>query len=162
MLRNNRILNTELNHMLSAMGHTDMLVITDAGCPIPKDAWVVDLSITRNFPGLIPILELIGEEFLAEKIIYADFVPKHNKPYHKDLLKIFNDCEHETVAHETLLQEIIPCAKGFIRTAGYIPWGNVALIAGVDPDDWFYDDKVTLPSSYQERREQVRSGKSER
>lgn len=159
MLRNNKILNTELNHMLAAMGHTDMLVVTDAGCPIPKDAWVVDLSITRNFPELVPILEIIDGEFLAEEVIYADYIPEHNKPYYKDLKRIFNDCTHTTVPHETLLKDVIKQAKGFVRTAGYTPWGNIVIVAGVDPDDWFYNPEVTLPGTYQERREQVRNAK---
>lgn len=159
MLRNAKIINMELNYMLSSMGHTDILVITDAGCPIPKDSWVIDLSITRNFPDLVPVLEIIGEEFLAEKIIYADYVPTHNKPYYKDLKRIFNDCTHETIKHETLLSKIIPMAKGIIRTAGYNPWGNVALITGTDPDNWFYNPEITLPDIYEERKKQVNNAR---
>jgi D-ribose pyranase len=160
VLKNSKILNTELNHMLASMGHTDILFITDAGCPIPKDAWVVDLSITRNVPELVPVLELIASEFLAEKVIYADYVPEHNKPYHEDLKRIFNDCGHETVSQEELLNEVTKKAKGFIRTGGYTPWGNIALVTGVDPDDWFYDPRITLPGTYEERRDQVRSAKN--
>jgi simple sugar transport system permease protein/D-ribose pyranase len=48
MLRKPRIINAELDHMLASMRHTDILLVTDAGFPIPSDAWAVDVSITSR------------------------------------------------------------------------------------------------------------------
>lgn len=158
MLRKPRIINTELNHMLAAMGHTDILLVTDAGFPIPADAWVVDLSITRNFPDLVPVLEVVSEVFMAEKLVYADYVPAHNPKLHEALKALFSDCEHETVTHETMMGDIATKAKGIVRTGGYDPWGNIALVAGVDLSEWFDREGTSMPTVYEERAEQFDKG----
>lgn len=158
MLRKPRIINAELNHMLSSMGHTDILLVTDAGFPIPSDAWVVDLSITRNFPDLVPVLEIVSEVFMAEKLIYADYVPAHNPRLNESLGRLFKDCVHETVAHETMLSEIAKKAKGFVRTGGFDPWGNIALVAGVDLNEWFDRVGTSMPGVYEERAGQFDKG----
>jgi len=154
MLRKPRIINTEFNHMLSSMGHTDILLVTDAGFPIPSDAWVVDLSITRNFPDLVPVLEIVSEVFMAEKLIYADYVPAHNPMLHGALGRLFQDCVHETVTHEAMMSDIAKQAKGIVRTGGYDPWGNIALVAGVDLSEWFDREGTSMPGVYEERAEQ--------
>lgn len=158
MLKTCNIINSELNYMLSSIGHTDILLITDAGYPIPSDAWVVDLSIERNLPDLVPVLEIISRAFIAEKVIYADYIPNHNVHLYKDLLNIFNDCEHETVPHETMLIDIGKKAKGFIRTGAYNPWGNIALVAGVDLNEWFDREGTSMPTVYMERAKQFEKG----
>ncbi len=155
MLRKPKIINAELNHMLASMGHTDILLVTDAGFPIPSDAWVVDLAITRNYPDLVPVLEIVSGVFMAEKIIYADYVPAHNPKLHEALGRLFGDCAHETVTHETMMGDIAGQAKGFVRTGGYDPWGNIALVAGVDLSEWFDRAGTSLPGAYQERAEQL-------
>jgi len=158
MLRKPRIINAELNHMLASMGHTDILLVTDAGFPIPSDAWVVDLSIVRNFPDLVPVLEIVSEVFMAEKLIYADFVPVHNPNLHQALERLFQDCTHETVTHEAMMSDIAKKAKGIVRTGGYDPWGNIALVAGVDLGEWFDKEGASLPGAYEERARQLGKG----
>ena len=155
MIKKQTIINSEVNYMLSSMGHTDIVMVTDAGFPIPKDAWLVDLSITRNLPDLATVLKIVGENFIAEKIIYADYIPQHNLTLHKELKKIFFDCDHELLPHEKMMTEVRDSAKGFIRTGGYCPWGNIALVSGVDLSEWFTDPGTSMPGVYQERFDQV-------
>lgn len=158
MLRKPRIINAELNHMLASMQHTDILLVTDAGFPIPSDAWVVDLSITRNFPDLVPVLEIVSEVFMAERLIYADYVPAHNPNLYQELERLFRDCTHETVTHEEMMSGVARKAKGIVRTGGYEPWGNIALVAGVDLSEWFDREGSSLPGAYEERAQQLERG----
>ena len=151
MLRKPKIINAELNHMLASMGHTDVLMVTDAGFPIPRDAWLVDLSVTRNVPELVPILSIISDVFIAERLIYADYVPQHNPKLHEALSGMFDGSVHETVPHETMLTDMAKQAKGFVRTGGYDPWGNIALVAGVDLAEWFDREGTSMPGVYEER-----------
>lgn len=155
MLKKETIINAEMNYMLSSMRHTDILLVTDAGFPIPTDAWVIDLAIKKNFPDLVSVLDIIGENFIAEKIIYADYIPQHNPPLHKDLKRIFYDCDHELVPHDKMMTEVRDQAKGFIRTGGFCPWGNIALVSGVDLSEWFDNPETSMPGLYQERFDQI-------
>ena len=159
MIRKQTIINAEINYMLGSMGHSDILLITDAGFPIPKDAWLIDLAITRDFPDLISVLDIIGKEFIAEKIIYADYVPSHNSPLNKELKRIFSDCEHELIPHEMMMTEIRDNAKGFIRTGGICLWGNIALISGIDVDIWFSKPDTSMPAAYKEQFNHIRKTK---
>ena len=45
-----RILNKKLNTAIADMGHGDMLVICDAGFPIPSEAQRIDLAIEQDLP----------------------------------------------------------------------------------------------------------------
>ena len=43
-MRPNRILHPELARALATLGHQDILLVTDAGFPIPAAAWRIDLG----------------------------------------------------------------------------------------------------------------------
>ena len=43
-MRPGRILHPELAKALATCGHTDIILVTDAGFPIPKDANRIDLG----------------------------------------------------------------------------------------------------------------------
>ena len=47
-MKRDRILNTNLISEIAAIGHTQYLVIGDAGLPIPKGVNVIDLSLTKD------------------------------------------------------------------------------------------------------------------
>ena len=38
-MNRNRLLNAELSHAIASMGHGDLMIICDAGFPIPSSAW---------------------------------------------------------------------------------------------------------------------------
>jgi len=42
--------------------------------------------------------------------------------------------------------------KVIVRTGAFNPWGNIGLICGTDPDDWFTIPSTVMPSAYRERR----------
>jgi D-ribose pyranose/furanose isomerase RbsD len=156
------IIHNELTYALASMGHGDLLIVSDAGFPIPSDAWRIELAITRDFPGLVPVLEIIASEFIAEKVMYAQQVVTNNAPFHRELQRIFNDCDHEPVEHERILGEFARQAKAIVRTGGYVPWGNTVLVAGTDPFAFFNNPEVVIPPFYEKRIAQVRKARESR
>ena len=112
------ILNSELNHVLASMGHGDLLIVCDAGFPIPREAWRVDLAITRDFPDLVPVLEIIAGEFIAEKVMFAHEVVSNNTPLHRNLERIFAEAALEAIPHQTILGELAHKAKASVMTFG--------------------------------------------
>ena len=77
------ILNAELAGAIATMGHTDVLMIVDAGFPIPDDVTRIDLALTRGIPTIEDVLTLVDEELIAERVLHADDVPEMNPPLHR-------------------------------------------------------------------------------
>ena len=147
-MNRNRLLNASLSHAIASMGHGDLMIVCDAGFPIPSSAWRVDLAVVPDIPDLETVLGAISEAFVAEKVAYADTLDAHNKPLLEKVRRLFPDAEHGTLAHETILGEMAARAKVIVRTGAFDPWGNVLLYSGVDVPKWFSKPGVVAPDYY--------------
>ena len=78
------ILNKDLNEAIAAMGHGDLMIVCDAGFPIPRDAWRIDLAIKQDLPDLKTVLELINGDMYAEKVVWAEEVAQYNPNLEKN------------------------------------------------------------------------------
>lgn len=149
------ILNRGLNEVLAAMGHGQILMVCDAGFPIPAHVRCVDLSVTRDIPDLETVLKAITSEFITEKVIYGQQIQAYNTPLYNELQHLFSDCEHEIIPHEEIMGRIAGQAVAIIRTGAYNPWGNIALVSGTDPFAWYANKQVQIPQAYQQRKEKI-------
>ncbi|NOX40827.1 MAG: D-ribose pyranase [Alphaproteobacteria bacterium] len=150
-MKRGKLLNSELNHAIASLGHGDLMIVCDAGFPIPADAWRIDLAITQDVPDLKTVLSAISEDYIVEKIAYADTLPDHNPALLKTVLSIFRDADHEMVAHETILNEMAAKAKVIVRTGAFDPWGNILLYSGVDIPKWFAKPGTVAPDYYADK-----------
>ena len=57
MRRNSGTLNSQLSRVFSELGHTDQVVVTDAGLPIPKHVERVDLALAEGIPSFLQVLD---------------------------------------------------------------------------------------------------------
>jgi len=144
----NKLLNAQLAHAIASMGHGEFMIICDAGFPIPSSAWRIDLAITPDVPDLETVLTPIAENFIAEKVSYADTLPVHNAPLLEKVSRLFPDAEHAPIKHETILGEMAAKAKVIVRTGAFDPWGNILLYSGVDVPKWFDKPGVVAPDYY--------------
>jgi D-ribose pyranase len=55
-MRRGGILNAQLAGALAGLGHTDALVVCDAGLPMPSGPEVVDLAFRFGVPGFETVL----------------------------------------------------------------------------------------------------------
>ena len=53
------------------MGHTDRLLIADAGLAIPDSTRVIDLSLAENVPTAVDVLKELLKHFSVEGIILS-------------------------------------------------------------------------------------------
>jgi simple sugar transport system permease protein/D-ribose pyranase len=148
MNRHHGLLNAELAFAIASMGHGDLMIVCDAGFPIPSDAWRIDLAIAKDVPDLKTVLGAIADNFIAEKVAYADTLPKHNAPLLKTVKKLFAEADHKMVKHEAILGEMAAKAKVIVRTGAFDPWGNILLYSGVDVPKWFDKPGVVAPAYY--------------
>ncbi|RUZ79917.1 D-ribose pyranase [Mesorhizobium sp. M7A.F.Ca.US.006.01.1.1] len=147
-MNRNRLLNAELSHAIASMGHDDLMIVCDAGFPIPSSAWRIDLAISPDVPDLETVLAPIAANLIAERVGYADTLPAHNAPLLAKLKRLFPDADFETTTHETILGEMAAKAKVIVRTGAFDPWGNILLYSGVDVPAWFSKPGVVAPDYY--------------
>jgi len=150
------ILNDELSHAIASLGHTDVLMITDVGFPIPEDAWRIDLALTRGIPSLYDVLGAVHEEVIPERVMYAEDVPEMNPDLDENLQDLYggSGTEIETIPHEEILAYGTE-AKAIVRTGDFVPWGNVVIECGTDPAAFFEKEGTVMPDEYEERYEEM-------
>lgn len=147
-MKRNGILNAQLSGALGTLGHTDLILIVDAGFPIPRDAHRVDLAIAENLPDLRTVIDLIADELIVEGVVRAEDIPTHNPRLEQWLQTRFSDAEFTTRPHAVVLGDLARQAKVIVRTGAFEPWGNIGLFCGVDAPKWFNGDGIVVPESY--------------
>lgn len=130
-MKRSGILNAELSKVIAELGHTDTLVIADAGLPIAYTSKKVDLALAAGIPTFLETFELILEEVILEKIILADEIKNESPQIHKEIINIVKDIEIEYFSHEFFKQKASE-AKCIVRTGEYTPFANIILVSGVD------------------------------
>ena len=127
-----------LNRMIAAeitkMGHTDKMIIADAGLAIPNTTKVIDISLSINNPTVIAVLEEVLKHFSVEKIIYSKATQETSPSREKELLNHFDsNVQVEVVEHPVLRDEITKEAKFVIRTADFTANSNIVLVSAGGP-----------------------------
>lgn len=147
-MKRHGILNAQLSGALATLGHTDLVLVVDAGFPIPRDANRVDLALAENLPDLRTVIGLIAEELVVEGVVYADDVNSNNPMLGDWLKERFAEAEFTTRSHADMLGELARQAKFIVRTGAFEPWGNIGLLCGVDVPRWFGGEGVVAPDYY--------------
>ena len=150
-MKKSGILNDKLGAALATLGHTDLILVVDAGFPIPRDADRIDLAITENLPDLRTVLSLISQELVVEGVVRAEDVVSNNPRLDEWLQQTFAGAEFTTRSHTDMLGELARQAKVIVRTGAFEPWGNIGLVCGVDVPKWFGGDGVVVPDYYADK-----------
>ncbi|NUU67776.1 D-ribose pyranase [Enterobacteriaceae bacterium BIT-l23] len=137
-MKKGTVLNAEISSVISRLGHTDTLVIGDAGLPIPQGPQRIDLALTHGIPSFIQVLENVCQEMQVEAAILADEIKKYNPALHDLLLEFFfqlqqhqgNTIEIRYTRHEQFKQQTAT-SLAVIRSGECSPYANVILCAGV-------------------------------
>ena len=147
-MNRNRLLNAQLAHAIASMGHGEIMIVCDAGFPIPANTWRIDLAITPDVPDIETVLTPIAENLIAEKVSFAEEIKVHNKPLLGKIEKLFAGAEFAPIPHATILAEMAAKAKVIVRTGAFDPWGNILIYSGVDVPKWFNKPGVVAPDYY--------------
>lgn len=106
------------------MGHGDLLVIGDAGLPVPPGVPLIDLAVSPGVPGLFDVLDAVLAELIVERAAIAqEAAPALAATFRERL-----PCA--AISHEALKSESRR-ARAVVRTGEFTPYANVALWAGV-------------------------------
>jgi D-ribose pyranase len=67
IMKKTTLLQSDLCYIIATLGHLDMLVIADAGLPIPVEMVRTDLALTQRVPGAAQTLKVVLDEMKVEK-----------------------------------------------------------------------------------------------
>jgi D-ribose pyranase len=129
-VRKEGLLHPELVRTITAMGHTDTLVVADAGLPIPKGVARIDLALVPGLPGFLDTLKSILAEFKVESALCAEEIVAHNPELLAGLRTLLGEIPLQFVTHEAFKRETTDAAA-VVRSGECTPYANVILVAGV-------------------------------
>lgn len=69
-MKKGTVLNSDISSMISRLGHTDTLVVCDAGLPIPKSTTRIDMALTQGVPSFMQVLGVVT----ADKVLKGEKV----------------------------------------------------------------------------------------
>ncbi|WP_047864196.1 D-ribose pyranase [Rubrobacter aplysinae] len=122
------IINAQLSGALARLGHTDGLLICDAGLPLPSGPEVVDLAFEFGTPTFKTVLDGILRELIVERATAAMEAAEGGYATHQllvDRLPVLDIVPHEELKRRGR------GAKLVVRTGADIPYSNVILYCGV-------------------------------
>ncbi len=124
------ILNSHISKVLTDLGHTDYIVIADAGLPIPDGVTRIDLAIKPGMPSFQEVTDAVAADMVIEKCIIASEITEGNPLMEQYVKGKFADIEMSQVPHEQFKQ-LTKNAKAVIRTGETTPYANCILQSGV-------------------------------
>jgi len=129
-MKKGTFLNADIIEVISKMGHTDEIVIADAGLPIPDGVRRIDLALKPGYPDFMTVLKALLEVYACESYVMASEIKEKNPEMEKQILEALGDSQEEYVPHKAF-KATTANAKAVIRTGECTPYANVILRSGV-------------------------------
>jgi len=130
-MKKSMLLNADLSYVIATLGHTDMLVIADAGLPIPTETTRIDLALTKDIPRAEETLRVVLEEMVVEKAILAEEIKVNNPQFYQVVQMLLPSVPIEFLPHSQF-KTLTCAARAVVRTGEFSPYANVILQSGVD------------------------------
>ncbi len=132
MRKNTATLNGQLSRVISETGHTDLLVVTDAGLPVPLGVERVDLAVRPGLPAFLDVLDTVLDELVVEGATVSEEIRDHSP----DMLAAIEDRLGGlgvpiTFVPHVDLKALTHGARAAVRSGEFTPYANVVLHAGV-------------------------------
>jgi len=124
------VLNQPISAVLAGLGHTDSLVIADAGLPIPPETERIDLALTAGIPTFLDTLRTVLTEMQVERAIVAEEMLEASPATYRQITELLDKVPIDTLPH-LAFKERTGSARAVIRTGEFTPYANIILIAGV-------------------------------
>ncbi len=146
-MKRSGIQNAKLSSLVARMGHGDMILIGDVGCPFPAhdQTEIVDLAVCDGIPKVEEVLKAVMDELVVESYIVSQETKENNPEHYETFTNIINQFNNKgnpitenTMSHYPVKDLWLTGAlkneqmKAFVRTGERSPFAYIILIAGVD------------------------------
>ena len=129
-MKRTTLVHAELSEVIARLGHGDLLVIGDAGLPIPDGPRRIDLALSANVPRMHEVLAAVLSEMQVESAVVADALAPTNPSVHAELQRQLGTTPVTTLSHEQF-KALSRSARAIVRSGEFSPYANVILKAGV-------------------------------
>jgi D-ribose pyranase len=130
-MKKSGILHAELSRLVAGMGHHDLLVIGDAGLPVPNGVATIDLALREGVPGFLETLATVLTELHVEEAVIDAEMATVSPRFAAEFRAAWpTDVPLREVPHAEL-QTLARDAKAVVRTGEFTPYANIVLVAGV-------------------------------
>src|SRR4051812_3494767 len=120
------LLHAELSAVIARLGHGDLLVIGDAGLPIPDGPRRIDLAVSADVPRFHEVLAAVLAEMQVEGAVIASELPAASPAVHAELLRQLGATPVCAMSHEDFKAQTRG-ARAVVRTGEFSPYANVIL-----------------------------------
>ena len=124
------LLHAELSEVIARLGHGDLLVIGDAGLPIPDGPRRIDLALSANVPRFHEVRAAVLSERKSESALVAEELAPNNPAVHAELRRQLAETPVSTVSHADF-KALTKSARAIVRSGEFSPYANVILRSGV-------------------------------
>jgi D-ribose pyranase len=124
------LLNSALSQAIARLGHGDMLVIADAGLPVPDGTPCIDLAVTRGVPAFTHVLAAVLSEMQVERYVVASELRNRSPAMHDQIVAQLPATPATEISHEEF-KTLTRHARAVVRTGEFTPYANIVLVAGV-------------------------------
>lgn len=125
------LLHAELSAVLAGLGHTQTVVIGDAGLPVPDGVPCVDLAVCAGVPSFLSVLEAVLSDYVFEAYTLAEEINARNPAVLVGARNLLSGLPERQVSHEQF-KYACQSAQCVVRTGETSPYANVILVGGVN------------------------------
>ncbi|BFO04903.1 MULTISPECIES: D-ribose pyranase [Pseudomonas] len=125
------LLNVALSRVVAGLGHGDILVIGDAGLPVPPGVELIDLAVTPGVPDFASVLQAVLGEMQVERHVLAEQMLEVAPPALAQVQGLQGQLGVRELLSHQAFKELCRQAKAVVRTGECKPYSNIALVAGV-------------------------------
>jgi D-ribose pyranase len=132
-MKRTMLLNAEISMLIASMGHGDMVVVGDAGLPIPTGLGApqrIDVAVCPGVPSLDQVLTAVLSELQVEHAYIATEALQGEEKTLPPWCASRAELDIETISHEQL-KALCHKARAVIRTGECSPYANMVLVSGV-------------------------------
>lgn len=128
-------LNGQIDAALTRQGHCDLLMVVDAGFPVPDHVELIDIALKADTPTVPEVLTELAKVHSVEKLVLAEETKRHNPSYfNKVTSEFWQGVEVEVIPHSEFKLRSHE-VKTIIRTGDFTAWANILLVSGAG-DRW--------------------------
>jgi len=128
-------LNGQIDAALTRQGHMDLMMVVDAGFPVPDHVELIDLALKADTPTVPEVLAELAKVHSVEKLVLAEETRRHNPSYFENVTGgPWKDAEVEVIPH-TEMKLRSHEVKTIVRTGDFTAWANIMLVSGAG-DRW--------------------------
>ena len=124
------LLHRGLSQLVAGLGHGDLVVIADAGLPVPVGTPCIDLALMRGVPSFDQVLQAVLSEMQVERIALADEAVQRSPDFVAQVGERMQGVPVERLSHDELKRRSAS-ARAIVRSGEFTPYANLLLYAGV-------------------------------